>query len=350
MEVTSAVAVSTLDWEALQRVIAGDVVIPGSAAYEELPKPFNGRFHDVQPRAIVRCATPQDVAEAVSFVGRHGLECATRSGGHCFAGRSVSRGVVIDVSPMDAVSTSGGVAAVGAGARLGRVYESLEEHGLAIPAGTCPLVGVAGLTLGGGLGILGRKHGLTSDRLIGVQIVLADGRVVHCDDNREEDLFWALRGAGAGNFGVVISVVCAVPTPDTTNFHLVWPFRMRRPSSTLGNDGHRVGAMSLAASLKVTAPAEVDQAASVAIYGVFLGTESDATELLHELVARAGSIQSGRRPSRCPSRRRDSSGRNWVLRRTGMGLVREIHRRNSLISWPSRSSSADGCQPKPASH
>ena len=80
---------------------------PGSAAYEELPKPFNGRFDDVQPRAIVRCATPQDVAEALSFVGRHGLECATRSGGHCFAGRSVSRGVVIDVSPMDAVSHLG---------------------------------------------------------------------------------------------------------------------------------------------------------------------------------------------------------------------------------------------------
>jgi FAD binding domain len=133
VEVTSIVAVSTLDWEALQRVIAGDVVFPGSAAYEELPKPFNARFHDVQPRAIVRCATPQDVAEAVLFVGRHGLECATRSGGHCFAGRSVSRGVVIDVSPMDAVSASGGVATVGAGARHGWVYSSLEEHGLAVP-------------------------------------------------------------------------------------------------------------------------------------------------------------------------------------------------------------------------
>jgi FAD/FMN-containing dehydrogenase len=113
------VAVSTLDWEALQRVIAGEVVFPGSAAYEELPKPFNARFHDVQPRAIVRCATAQDVAEAVLFVGRHGLECATRSGGHCFAGRSVSRGVVIDVSPMDGVSASGAVATVGAGTRLG---------------------------------------------------------------------------------------------------------------------------------------------------------------------------------------------------------------------------------------
>jgi FAD/FMN-containing dehydrogenase len=182
------------------------------------------------------------------------------------------------------------VATVGAGARLGRVYESLEEHGLALPAGTCPLVGVAGLTLGGGLGILGRKHGLTSDRLIGVQIVLADGRVVHCDDNHERDLFWALRGAGAGNFGVVTSLVFrAVPTPDTTNFHLAWPFRNAAAVLDAWQRWAPVGPDELAASLKVTAPAEVDQAASVDVYGVLLGTESDATELLDELVARAGS-------------------------------------------------------------
>jgi FAD/FMN-containing dehydrogenase len=285
-----AVAVSTPDWEVLQRLIAGDVVFPGSAAYEELPKPFNARFHDVQPRAIVRCATPQDVAEAVLFVGRHGLECATRSGGHCFAGRSVSRGVVIDVSPIDAVSASAGVATIGAGTRLGRVYESLEEHGFALPAGTCPLVGVAGLTLGGGLGILGRKYGLTSDRLIGVQIVLADGRLVHCDDAREEDLFWALRGAGAGNFGVVTSLVFrAVPAPDTTNFHLAWQFRNAAAVLKAWQGWAPVGPDELAASLKITAATEVDQPASVDVYGALLGTESDATEMLDELVVRAGS-------------------------------------------------------------
>jgi FAD/FMN-containing dehydrogenase len=291
MEVTSAVAVSTLDWEALQRLIAGDVVFPGSAAYEELPKPFNARFHDVQPQAIVRCATPQDVAEAVLFVGRHGLECATRSGGHCFAGRSVSRGVVIDVSPMDAVSASGGVATVGAGTRLGRVYESLEEHGLALPAGTCPSVGLAGLTLGGGLGILGRKYGLTSDRLISVQIVLADGRLVHCDDTREGELFWALRGAGAGNFGVVTSLVFRAvrAPPDTTNFHLAWPFGNAAAVLKAWQGWAPVGPDELHASLKVTAAAEVDQPASVDVYGALLGTVSDATKLLDELIVRAGS-------------------------------------------------------------
>ena len=113
------------------------------------------------------------------------------SGGHCFAGRSVSRGFVIDVSPMAAVSVPGGVATVGANTRLGRVSASLEEHGLALSAGTCPLVGMAGLTLGGGLGILGRKHGRTPDHLIGVQIVLADGRLPQLKPSRMTTLVTA---------------------------------------------------------------------------------------------------------------------------------------------------------------
>ena len=128
-EVIRAMAVSTFDWEALQRVIAGDVVFPGSAAYDKLPKPFNARFHDVRPRAIVRCATPHDVAEAVLFVGRHGLECATRGGSHCRGGVGKSRcgdrrvadgcGIRLAAWPPSALAHDS------AGC-----MESLEEHGL----------------------------------------------------------------------------------------------------------------------------------------------------------------------------------------------------------------------------
>lgn len=283
-------ATSTPRWEALQGVIAGEVVLAGSPAYEELPKPFNARFHDVRPQAVIQCATPQDVSETISFVGRHGLECAMRSGGHCFAGHSVSRGAVIDVTPMQSVSVSGGVVTVGAGARLGGVYEPLQEHGLAIPAGTCPLVGVAGLTLGGGLGILGREYGLTSDHLIGAQIVLADGRLIDCDETHEKDLFWALRGAGAGNFGVVTSLVLrTVPAPEATNFHLAWPFPRAAAVIEAWQGWAPIGPDELAASLKVTAAGELDRPASVDVYGALLGTESDATDLLDDLVVRAGS-------------------------------------------------------------
>jgi FAD/FMN-containing dehydrogenase len=276
-------------WEALQGGIAGQVVLPGSPAYQELPKPFNARFHEVRPQAVVRCATPQDVAATIWFAGRHGLACATRSGGHCFAGRSTSRGLVIDVTPMASVSVSGGVATVGAGARLGDVYNSLQQQGLAIPAGTCPPVGVAGLTLGGGLGILGRTYGVTSDHLLAAQLVLADGRVLDCDHHHQEELFWALRGAGAGNFGVVTSLVFRpVPAPAATNFHLVWPPARAAAVIAAWQAWAPLAPDELYASLKLTAAGQVDQPASVDVYGALLGTESDATELLDGLVVRAG--------------------------------------------------------------
>jgi FAD/FMN-containing dehydrogenase len=288
-EDTVAMAGSMPSWEALQDLIAGEVVLPGSPAYQELPMPFNARFHDVRPQAVVLCANPQDISQTIWFAGRHGLACAARSGGHCFAGRSATRGVVIDVAPMGAVSVSGGVATVGAGARLGAVYESLQEHGLAIPAGTCPPVGIAGLTLGGGLGILGRNYGVTSDHLIGAQIVLADGRVLDCDEHHQEDLFWALRGAGAGNFGVVTSLVFrTVPAPQATNFHLTWPPARAAPVIAAWQGWAPVAPDELYMSLKLTAAGQVDQPASVDVYGALLGTESDATELLDELVLRAG--------------------------------------------------------------
>jgi FAD/FMN-containing dehydrogenase len=282
--------VTSPEWERLGGVIAGDVVVPDAPAYERSSRPFNARFRDVRPQAVVRCASPQDVAEAISFVRRHGLEHATRSGGHSFAGHSSTRGVVIDVSPMNSVSIAGDVATVGAGARLGDVYEELQHDDLAIPAGTCPSVGVAGLTLGGGLGILGRKYGVTSDRLFLAEVVMADGRIIKCDEHHDEDLFWALRGAGAGNFGVVTSFEFqTVPAPSATNFHLSWP-PPRAASVIAAWQGWAPSAPDeLAASLKVTASGDVADPISVDVYGALVENELDAGSLLDQLIARVGS-------------------------------------------------------------
>lgn len=171
------VALLNPDWSVLQGAVSGDVVLPGSPEYDSARKPAIARFDDVRPQAIVLCQTPADVSETISFARRSGLRTATRSGGHCFAGRSSTEGIVIDVSPMRSVSVSGSVATVGAGARLGEVYDALAEHGLTIPAGCGPSVGISGLTLGGGFGILGQKYGLTSDHLLEAQVVLADGHI-----------------------------------------------------------------------------------------------------------------------------------------------------------------------------
>ena len=257
------------------------------------PNPvFNTRFASPAPLAVVRCATASDVREAIGFVRRQGLPLVARSGGHCFAGHStIARGVVVDVTPLASVSVdlaggvAGGLVTVGAGARLGAVYSALDDHGLAIPAGTCPTVGIAGLTLGGGLGILGRRYGLTSDRLLAAEIVLADGRILTCDGSQHPDLFWALRGAGAGNFGVVTSLTFrTVPAPPaTTTFHLSWPFARAAAAIEAWQAWAPAGPDQLYASLKITA--EGDRAPSVDVYGTFLG---DAGDLVPGLVDRVG--------------------------------------------------------------
>jgi FAD/FMN-containing dehydrogenase len=279
------------DWEALRRGIDGDVALPGSPAYQAARPPFNARFRNVLPSAIVSCANPQDVAGAISFARRHGLELATRAGGHSFAAHSSTRGVLIDVTPIRSVTVAGGVATVGAGARLGEVYEALEEHDLTISGGTCPPVGVAGLTLGGGLGILGRMHGVTSDHLVGAEVVLADGRVLRCDDHHEQDLFWALRGAGAGNFGVVTTLVFrAVPAPrTTTNARLAWPYAHAAAVIQAWQQWAPTAPDELAASLKITAGDDADRPPAVDVYAAFHGPPADAARLVEQLVGRVGS-------------------------------------------------------------
>jgi FAD/FMN-containing dehydrogenase len=272
---------------ALDRAIEGEVIVRDTRAYDQLPKPFNARFDPMLPLAVVRCTSAEDVAQTVSFIRRHGIESAMRSGGHSFAGRSVTRGLVIDVAPMNSVSVSQGIAKVGAGARLGEVYEGMLAEGVTIPGGSCPSVGVAGLTLGGGLGMLGRKHGITSDHLVGARIVLADGRIMECDDHHDARLFWALRGAGTGNFGVVTDLAFqAIPTPPTTIFHLTWDFShaVAVIQAWLGWAG--MAPDEIAASLVLTASGTPDEPPSVEVFGTMLGTRSDATDLLEELTAR----------------------------------------------------------------
>jgi FAD/FMN-containing dehydrogenase len=178
---------------------------------------------------------------------------------------------------------------VGAGTRLGNLYDSLEEHGLTLPAGCGPSVGIAGLTLGGGIGQLGRRHGLTSDRLIGAQVVLADGSVVECDDHRDADLFWALRGAGGGNFGIVTSFdFNTLRSPAVTCFHLRWPFTNAAAVIRAWQAWAPPAAEELSPTLLVTAPSDVDRPPQLDVFGTMLGNSADTGEVLDGLVVRTG--------------------------------------------------------------
>jgi hypothetical protein len=203
----------------------GELFSPDSPGYEAIRRPVNPAYRQVRPRLVVLCRSVSDVVGTIAYAKAAGERIVPRGGGHCFAGRSSTDGIVLDLSGLDRISvTADGIATVGAGARLGQVYAALHAYGCTLPGGCGPSVGIAGLTLGGGIGLLGRKHGLTCDRLVGAQVVLADGSVVECDHDHEPDLFWALRGAGGGQFGVVTSLRFAtVAEPLTTRIEARWP-------------------------------------------------------------------------------------------------------------------------------
>jgi FAD/FMN-containing dehydrogenase len=276
-------------WRDLTAALEGEVVLPGSPRYDEVRRPQIRRFHDVRPQAVVLCRTAEDVGEAIAFARRSGIEVAVRSGGHDFAGRSTGPGMVLDLTPMQSLEVSDGMATVGPGFRLGDLYAALARHEVTIPAGCGATVGIGGQALGGGLGLLGRSRGLTSDQVVAAQVVLADGRVVECDEQRHEDLFWALRGAGAVGLGVVTGLTFRVlPEPAATSFHLEWPYERASVLIAAWQEWSPTGPDGLAASLLVTVGGESDAHAVVHLFGSMLGGESGTGALLDEFVSVAG--------------------------------------------------------------
>jgi FAD/FMN-containing dehydrogenase len=197
---------------------------PGSSEYEAARRPAQLRYAAVRPQVIARCETPSDVAEALAEARRTGLQVAPRSGGHCFAGRSSTTGMLLDLSPMSSIDLTLGQLSTGPAARLTDLYDVLGTEGLTIPAGSGRTVAIAGLTLGGGIGFLGRRHGLTSDNLDEAEVVLADGRIVRCGMHENTDLYWAIRGSGGAQFGVLTRLsFIGLPSPQTHRFQLRWP-------------------------------------------------------------------------------------------------------------------------------
>src|SRR5512145_2936203 len=184
----------------------GQQITADHSEYDTARAVWNGAI-DRYPRLIARCRGTADVAAAVRFAREHDLEIAMRGGGHNVAGTAVcDDGIVIDLSAMRAVRVDPdrGTAQVQGGALWGDVDQQTQAHGLATTGGIVSHTGVAGLTLGGGIGWLMRKHGLTVDNLLAADVVTADGELLRASEDQHPDLFWALRGGG-GNFGVVTS-------------------------------------------------------------------------------------------------------------------------------------------------
>ncbi len=191
----------------LRRRFAGDLITPDDAGYDDARRVWNAMF-DKRPALIVRPTSVADVQAAIRFGRERDLEIAVRGGGHSAVGHSTSDGgLVIDMGRMNQVSVDPArrLARAGGGALLGHLDIAAQEHGLVCPVGVVGHTGVAGLTLGGGIGRLQRNFGLTIDSLRAVELVTADGRIVRATAQDEPDLFWGLRGAGA-NFGIATAL------------------------------------------------------------------------------------------------------------------------------------------------
>jgi FAD/FMN-containing dehydrogenase len=277
------------DWTALAKDLSGPLYRPGESGYPVASRLFDPRFDSIHPAGVAYCRSPHDVATCLAFVRKFKIPVAARCGGHSYAGWSSSTGLVIDVTRMSGVTVSGSTVTVGAGTRLIDFYNGLAAHGRAVPGGSCPTVGISGLTLGGGIGVVGRAFGLTCDLLESLQIVTANGAILTCGNRQHSDLFWACRGGGGGNFGVVTSFTFATfPAPSPWLFFLRWSWKHaakvvaawqswapHAPDALWSN-------MHLAAAPGGTTP-------TVEVGGTYIGGINGVAGLLGQLYAKVGS-------------------------------------------------------------
>jgi hypothetical protein len=217
------------------RGLTGKIVWPSDPEYEQARQEYN-RAINAFPAAIVYCSNNNDVANAIRWSVENQIRLRIRSGGHNYEGYSTGNGkLVIDTTPMNhiTVDTINDVVKVQAGTRLKKLYQVLFEHGYAFPGGTCPTVAISGLVLGGGIGLSTRYLGLTLDSLFEAEMVDAKGNILVINERYHSDLFWALRGTGGGNYGVVVSFSFRLKkrVDKITIFQLQWnnniPARIR---------------------------------------------------------------------------------------------------------------------------
>ena len=258
--------------KALDKVVRGPVLTPGQAKYDTARLVFDSLYNGVHPLAVVQPLDAKDVSQIVNWARKTGVHIVAKSGGHSYGGYSTTPGVVVDLSKLASVRVVAKQAIVGPAARLGNIYNTLGAHGLAIPAGTCPSVGIGGHALGGGFGLASRAWGLASDNLVSVQIVTADGQILVADSKHHSDLYWACRGGGGGNFGIVTRLTFRThPVTQGSYFIASWPWAQVEQvlASFLAWAPHAPDALGSLCRL-----AAGPGGPSVQVFGQFLGSET----------------------------------------------------------------------------
>lgn len=213
----------SVPWTRLADKMQGHLVLPGDANYAQSSDLYDQQFDVIHPQAIAYCVTEADVATCLQFAQYHQVAFSVRSGGHSLGGYSTTTGLVVDVSSFNSVSVNGSTVTVGPGAQNVDLTNAIAPYGLGLVAGYHPTVGMGGFYTGGGVGLLTRQMGMGCDSIASARVVLAGGSVVTASPNRNTDLYWAIRGGGGGNFGVITSYTLnAAQVSQIALTNIVW--------------------------------------------------------------------------------------------------------------------------------
>ncbi|MFS8102418.1 FAD-binding oxidoreductase [Lentzea alba] len=270
------------------------LIRPGDAAYRDAKLGYFTQYDGQRPSAIARVTTPADVQRCIEIARQDKTRIAARCGGHSYPGYSTADGaLIVDVRGLNRIDVRpDGTVEVGAGVLLMDLYVALAQAGRMMPAGTCATVGISGLTLGGGIGVTARQFGLTCDRLVSARIVTPDGVHRNVSATEHADLYWALRGGGGGNFGIVTSFVFRTePVRNVTTISLTFPSAALASLLSAWPDwqGKAPDAMTTTVGVGNGPNPHVE------VSGCFVGTPANAKPLLDDLVRRVGSQPTSRR-------------------------------------------------------
>jgi FAD/FMN-containing dehydrogenase len=273
----------------LARQVRGPVIRPGSARYPAAARVYNLRYDNARPDAVIEPRDSRDVQAILRWADRHDVRVTARSGGHSYAGYStLDQGVVVDLRRLNGIAVDRGNrrVSIGAGADVIEIVGALARHGGAVPLGSCPTVGLGGLALGGGYGLAARAWGLTVDNVAGITAITPDGRLRRADSRNEEDLFWALRGGGGGNFAIATRFVLRVHTVSRA----AW-VRGSLPNAAAAIAAWQAWAPE--ADPRLTALLQLGSDGSVNVVGQYLGPEAQLNAVLGPLRRAGATLTTG---------------------------------------------------------
>lgn len=285
-----SVAAAPTVWAALGARLTGDLVRPGDDRFGHARQLQQMEFDAVTPGAVAYCADEQDVRACVAASQEHGVPLRVRSGGHSHNGWSTGEGaLVLDVSRLNRVAAGPETVTLGPGAQSLDVLAALRPHGRQVVTGTFPTVAAAGFLTGGGLGWQTREFGLGCDRIVSARLVLADGRVVTCSQDEHPDLYWAVRGGGGGNFGVIVDLeVRPIRAPLLAGFDAVWGLERAPQLIAAWQRWCMAAPEALGTSLVVLPSFGPQKPAGVRVWGVYHGARPALERALADLTDLAG--------------------------------------------------------------